>query len=120
MIEIAATTVSGSENGEWARKIAELYMNWYTFFVTANILLLGWFYRKEAKDHKPPKPVGYIFLMLNVIGAITSNLVGYFLSHEAGKFGVLMIWAGATNSVGLLGIAFLWVHTVRIKYPKPK
>jgi hypothetical protein len=48
-------------------------------------------------------------------GAITSNLVGYFLSHEAGKFGFLMLWAGATNSVGLLGIAFLWVHTVRTR-----
>jgi prolipoprotein diacylglyceryltransferase len=115
MIEGTAMLVGGTESGEWARKIAELYMNWYTFFVTANILLLGWFYSKDSKDQKPPKPAGYIFLMLNLFGAITSNLVGYFLSHEAGRFGFLMIWAGATNSVGLLGIAFLWVHTVRTR-----
>jgi hypothetical protein len=55
MIEGAAMMVGGSEDGEWARKIAELYMNWYTFFVTANILMLGWFYSKEAKNHKAAK-----------------------------------------------------------------
>jgi hypothetical protein len=113
MLESGAAITSAAQDGEWARKIAELYMNWYTFFVTANVLLLGWFYSKDAKDYKPPRQVGFIFLMLNVFGAASSNIVGFFLYREAGKFAFLMLWAGVVNSLGLLGIAYLWFHTIR-------
>lgn len=42
---IALTAQSAAEIqeiGEWGRKITEVYMNWYTFFVTANLLVMGW------------------------------------------------------------------------------
>jgi hypothetical protein len=99
------------ETGEWAKKIAELYMNWYTFFVTANLLALGWFYSKDAR--RPPQMICFVFAMLNVCGAGSSLIVGYYISGEAGKFYALVVWSTVINALGLLGISAIWIVTLR-------
>jgi hypothetical protein len=76
------TAAEIQEIGEWGRKITEVYMQWYTFFVTANLLVMGWFFSKDVRNHKPLLPVSILFLSLNILGAASTWLVGYYMARE--------------------------------------
>jgi hypothetical protein len=97
-----------TEIGDWSRKIVEVYMQWYTFFVTANLLIMGWFYSKEIKVNAPIVPLARLFQFLNVLGAISTGLVGYFVSGQVAEFSKLIKWSAFSNCVGLIGIAYVW------------
>jgi hypothetical protein len=79
--------------------------------VTANLVALGWFYSKDAR--RPPQMVCLVFAMLNVLGTGTTLLVGYFIRGEAGKFSSLVVWSSIINALGLIGIAAIWLVTLR-------
>jgi hypothetical protein len=97
-----------TEVGEWSRKIVEVYMQWYTFFVTANLLIMGWFYSKEIKTSTPIVPIARLFQFLNILGAISTGVVGYFVSRQIAEFSTLIRWSAFSNGIGLLGIAYVW------------
>jgi hypothetical protein len=103
------------EIGEWGRTITEVYMTWYTFFVTANLLVMGWFYSKDVSDHKPLIPVSILFLCLDILGAFSTGLVGYYMAKEVpADFRGLVAWAAGVTSVALLGVGFVWVYLIKI------
>jgi hypothetical protein len=102
------------EIGEWGRKITEVYMNWYTFFVTANLLVMGWFFSKDVKNHKPLLPVSALFLSLNILGAFSTGLVGWYMASEVPPhFRGLVGWAAAVTAAALLGVGSIWVYLMR-------
>jgi hypothetical protein len=103
------------EIGEWGRTITEVYMTWYPFFVTANLLVMGWFYSKDVSDHKPLIPVSILFLCLDILGAFSTGLVGYYMAKEVpADFRGLVAWAAGVTSVALLGVGFVWVYLIKI------
>ena len=40
---------------EWSRKINELYMSWYTFFASPNVLAMGWIFGSKNQESLVPK-----------------------------------------------------------------
>jgi hypothetical protein len=102
------------EINEWGRKIMEVYMNWYTFFVTANLLVMGWFFSKDIRNHKPLLPVSILFLSLNILGAFSTALVGIYMASEVpGHFRNLVFWAAGVTATALLGVGSIWVYLIR-------
>jgi hypothetical protein len=90
-------------------------MTWYTFLVTANLLVMGWFYSKDVSDHKPLIPVSILFLCLDILGAFSTGLVGYYMAKEVpADFRGLVAWAAGVTSVALLGVGFVWVYLIKI------
>jgi hypothetical protein len=96
------------ELGEWSRKIVEVYMQWYTFFVTANLLIMGWFHSKEIKSNTPLVPVARLFQFCNLLGAVSTGMVGYYVSNNIPAYARLIRWAAISNGLALLGTAFVW------------
>ena len=95
------TSPDTKEIGEWGRTITEVYMTWYTFFVTANLLVMGWFYSKDVSNHKPLIPVSLLFLCLDILGAFSTGLVGYYMAKEVpADFRGLVAWAAGVTAVG--------------------
>jgi hypothetical protein len=109
------TSPDTKEIGEWGRTITEVYMTWYTFFVTANLLVMGWFYSKDVSNHKPLIPVSLLFLCLDILGAFSTGLVGYYMAKEVpADFRGLVAWAAGVTAVALLGVGFVWVYLIKI------
>jgi hypothetical protein len=108
-------TQDTKEIGEWGRTITEVYMTWYTFFVTANLLVMGWFYSKDVGDHKPLIPVSILFLCLDILGAFSTGLVGYYMAREVpSDFRGLVAWAAGVTAIALLGVGSVWVYLIKI------
>jgi len=115
------TAAEIQELGEWGRKITEVYMNWYTFFVTANLLVMGWFFSKDIHNHKPLLPVSILFLSLDILGAASTWLVGYYMAGEVpAHFHNLVLWAATITATALLGVGSIWVYLIKTNMrPRP-
>ena len=98
------------EIGEWGRKIIEVYMQWYNFFVTANLLIIGWFVSKDVKAQGRASlvPIARLFQILNLLGATSTGFVGFYVARDVQRYGALIHWAALSNALGLLGIAYVW------------
>ena len=61
---------------EYARHIFQLYIAWFTFFVTANYVSMGWL-AKPNDDGKSyiALVVGSLFVLQNALGAIATKYV---------------------------------------------
>jgi prolipoprotein diacylglyceryltransferase len=104
---------------EWGRKIIEVYMGWYTFFMTTNVALMGWFAGKDAKDYdpKPRTAVSLLFIVLNLFGVCSTLMVSHSvrqLEQLPAPFYPLILWAGIANTGGLLGNIFIWIYLIRL------
>jgi len=108
-----------TEVGEWGRKITEVYMQWYTFFVTANLLIMGWFHSKEVKadGRSALVPVARLFQFCNVLGAISTGMVGWYVSLVADRFATLVRWAAISNGLALVGTAYVWGRIIEKARP---
>lgn len=51
-----------------------------------------------------------------LLSAISTGIVGYFVSGQVAEFSKLIKWSALNNCVGLLGIAYVWGMTI----PKKK
>lgn len=105
----AETAVYGNEIGEWGRKIAELYMVWYTFFVVANVFVLGWVCCKGVQNKEALRPLAALCILLSLLTLGSTAMVGYTLhSVAAAPFGALIAFAAVANAIGLLGVIYAW------------
>jgi hypothetical protein len=103
------------EAQEWARKIVELYMSWYTFFVGANLLVMGWFHSKDVKTSPSLNALSGLFAFLNICGVGSSIVLMRYLSGTVPELQTVIYFCGTANSIGLVGIAIAW--TLRIFRP---
>jgi hypothetical protein len=112
-MQIALATAP-TELGEWGRKITEVYMQWYTFFVTANLLIMGWFYSKEVKPDRRKSLIalGRLFQFFNLLGATSTAMVGYYVALSVPNFARLIHWAAISNGLALLGTAYVWNYII--------
>jgi hypothetical protein len=114
--------IASDEVAEWGQKIVEVYMVWYTFFMTANLAIMGWFCSKDSDQYntKPLVAVSSLFIVLNLIGAISTWMV----AHSVGNSGVpeifrrLILWSGCANITGLLGNVLIWVYIIKVRLTK--
>lgn len=112
---IDATT---NDVAEWGRKIIEVYMTWYTFFMTSNVVIMGWFAGKDSKDFdpRPLTAVSRLFILLNLFGIVSTAMVARYVGQQAPDvFKPLIFWAGVANIGGLLGNVFIWVYLIRLR-----
>lgn len=101
--------------GDWGRKIVEVYMNWYTFFVTTNFAIMGYVFTKNPRffDERAIRLLAGLFVLLNVLGSVSTITVGLTVSPTAPQnFRALIKWAALSNTVGLLSNALLWSYIV--------
>jgi hypothetical protein len=103
------------ELGEWSRKIVEVYMQWYTYFLTSNLLVMSWFYSKEngGADTRNLVLIARLFQCLDFLGTVSTVMVGYYVSRAVPDFSRLIVWAASANACGLLGIAYVWQRIIR-------
>jgi hypothetical protein len=102
-----------NEIGEWSRKIIEVYMTWYTFFASSNVLAMGWIFGTTVEDKVKPmlKAICFLFFVLNLLGAISTGVVGYTVgAHVPLDFQHLIWWAAIANGIALLGFASVWLY----------
>lgn len=100
---------------EWGRKIIEVYMAWYTFFMTSNVLLLGWFASKDSRhyDSKPLIAVSSLFIVLNCLGSGSTWMVAHSVGHSAPvEYQTLILYAGYANIAGLMGNVLIWGYLI--------
>jgi uncharacterized membrane protein YjjB (DUF3815 family) len=108
---VGPVAMSGRAVGAWGRTIATLYMGWYTVFVVANVLVLGWVCRRDAKDSAALRNVSSLCVLLT-LGS--TAMVGYTLRAVAPEpFGTLIVFAAVANGVGLLGVMWAWWKLMR-------
>lgn len=91
------------EAAEWGRKIIEVYMTWYTFFMTSNVAIMGWFASKDSRDYniKAVAAVAILFIFLNLLGTISTWIVAHSADKPAPHpFKNLIHWAGYANICG--------------------
>lgn len=104
-----------NEVSEWGRKIVEVYMTWYTFFFTANLVIMGWCFGKESRGHahRPLIVISSLFFFLNLMGAVSTMRVGYSVAPVAPpQFKWLIIWSAWINATALVGTAVVWLLLV--------
>ncbi len=105
-----------NELGEWGRKIIEIYMTWYTFFFTANLVIMGWCFGKESRSHdrRPLIFIAGLFSFLNLMGAVSTMRVGWSVAPVAPKqFQNLIVWSAWINTSALVGTAVVWLLLIR-------
>jgi hypothetical protein len=69
---------------------------------------------KDVKNHKPLLPVSALFLSLNILGAFSTGLVGWYMASEVPPhFRGLVGWAAAVTAAALLGVGSIWVYLMR-------
>lgn len=116
---IIATDIS--DLGEWGRKIIEIYMTWYTFFVTANLVIMGWCFGKESRSHdrRPLIFIAGLFSFLNLMGAVSTMRVGWSVAPIApARFQNLIGWSACINASALVGTALVWLLLIRTLWKK--
>jgi hypothetical protein len=106
--------MGGRAVGAWGRTIATLYMVWYTVFVVANVVVLGWISGRDAKDGTALRSVGVLCVLLSVLTLGSTTMVGWTLHAVAPEpFGTLIVFAAVANVVGLLGVMWAWMRVMR-------
>lgn len=106
--------MSGRVVGAWGRTIASLYMGWYTVFVVANVLVLGWLSGRDAKHGAMLRHLGWLCVLLSVLTLGSTGMVGYTLHAVAPEpFGTLIVFAAVANGLGLLGVVWAWWKVMR-------
>jgi hypothetical protein len=113
MIDTATVNVAADhvkEVGEWSRKIIEVYMTWYTFFASSNVLAMGWIFGSEVPpDMKPMlRPICVLFAILNLLGVVSTGMVASATGFRIPEFEGLIHWAGWANGLALGGFAIVW------------
>jgi hypothetical protein len=107
------TSANVGEVGDWGRMIAALYMTWYTVFMAANVLALGWMTGRDVKDNSALRSAGGLSMLLSVLTLGSTVTVGYALQQVApDPFGLLIVFAAGANAVGLLGVVWAWWKVV--------
>jgi hypothetical protein len=103
------TTVS--ETGEWARTIIEVYMIWFTFFLCSNMLAMAWVCGRKIEDgaRQMLRPVCILFFVLNILGTISTAVVGRTVGPMVPEFSALIGWAAFANGLGLVGFGLVWL-----------
>jgi hypothetical protein len=103
------TTVS--ETGVWARTIIDVYMIWFTFFLCTNMLALAWVCGRKIEDgvRQVLGPVCVLFFVLNILGTISTAVVGRTVGPMVPEFSALIGWAAFANGLGLVGCAVVWL-----------
>jgi hypothetical protein len=100
-------------NGEWGRKIIEVYMTWYTFFVTTNFAAMGYLFTKDFRnlEARGIRLFAGLFILLNLLGCGSTIMVGRSTGRVAPpEFGQLIHWAAVANTIGLLANVACWVY----------
>src|SRR3954471_14677293 len=112
MVDPVAMT--GRAVGAWGRTIATLYMGWYTVFVVANVLVLGWLSGGSSKSGAALRSVGGLCVLLCLLTLGSTAMVGYTLHAVAPEpFGMLIAFAAAANGLGLVGVMWAWWKAMR-------
>jgi hypothetical protein len=91
-----------------------VYMAWYTAFVVANVVVLGWVCGREARDDAAFRSVGWLCVLLSVLTLGSTAMVGWTLHAVAPEpFGLLIAFAAVANGVGLVGVKWAWWKVLR-------
>jgi hypothetical protein len=54
-------------------------------------------------------------LCLDILGAFSTGLVGYYMAREVpSDFRGLVAWAAGVTAIALLGVGSVWVYLIRI------
>jgi hypothetical protein len=98
--------------GEWPLKIVEIYMTWYTFFLSSNIIVMGWIFGTKIDDSvkKMLRPICWLFIVLNLFATASSIDVGWVVypSVPNGSYKHLIFWAAFANAAATVGFAVVW------------
>ena len=101
--------------GAWARTIVDVYILWFTFLVSSNILAMAWTHaRTIAEDVRPlPSPISgpmcWLLVVINVLTVCSTILVATTVRPYAPPgHDTLITWAAIANSIVVLGCAFVW------------
>jgi hypothetical protein len=109
MVEPAAV----GEVGDWGRAIATLYMAWYTVFMAANVLALGWMTGRDVKDNAALRSAGVLCMLLSLLTLGSTVTVGYTLQAVAPQpFVLLIVFAAGANVLGLFGVIWAWWRVI--------
>jgi len=66
----------------WMRTLGQFMIAWYSFFVTANVAILGWKFTKGTTINFPPLWF-YFFYLLSIFGTLVVILTAiYFTTAE--------------------------------------
>jgi hypothetical protein len=96
---------------EWALKIIEIYMTWHTFFIIANVLVLGWVFGRTIEEgvRHLLEPVCWLLILLNCLTAASTVVVACTVQGDAPEtYRTLIVWAGIVNSMGSIAAALVW------------
>ena len=107
LVEAACT----ASEDDWARKIGELYMGWYTFFITANLIVLGYFHSKDTKlaERKTLLPLCLLFAVLGMLGTASAFYIAKNIAVCVPRFSNVITYSVWANNCALWGIALFWM-----------
>jgi drug/metabolite transporter (DMT)-like permease len=103
---------NGTEGGSWARTIIEVYMMWFTFFLSANIVAMAWIFRRRLDKvaRSMVGPICWLLALANISTTASTFAVAAAVSPDApGNYLPLIRMARTANSVVLIAFAVVWV-----------
>lgn len=71
------------------RHVAQLVVTWYAFFVTANLLAIGWFITTDTSKVKIDRSIVWtavaLFLAVNILGLLALHVARRYVAAENGR-----------------------------------
>src|SRR5579875_3178301 len=95
----------------WALKIVEVYMLWFTFFLSTNGVVLGWLAGRRTEESAKPllEPVCWFFIVLDLVTLASTVVVASTVKGDApASYQSLIVLCGLANSVAAIVAAGVW------------
>lgn len=100
------------DGGAWARKIIDVYMLWFTFLVSSNILAASWWFARAPETVVRTimmAPMSWAMIVADLLTAAMTFVVASTVKPWAPpNFAPLINGAGIANAIVVIVFAVVW------------
>jgi len=100
------------DGGAWARTIADVYMLWFTFLVSSNILAVSWWFARAPESIVRSimlAPVCWAMIVADLLTAgMTFVVAATVKPWTPANFDALINGAGIANAIVVIVFAVVW------------
>ena len=100
------------DGGAWARTIADVYMLWFTFLVSSNIVAASWWFARAPETVVRSimlTPVSWAMIVTDLLTAAMTFVVAVTVKPWAPpNFEALINGAGIANAIVVIAFAVVW------------
>ena len=98
----------------WPIKIAEMYMSWFTFFVTGNLVVMAWLHRTRVRAVGGLAAVYWVFLLQDIGGVFSTVVImKYLVGVVPPNLRLTILVVGTSDCAALVGLVLAWLYVIK-------